>query len=157
MAEFASKGVAGTALGLGIAGTALNLMNGGLGNFAGIFGNRCTDPNGAPVSRYELNLIKQIGELETEVKFRDSSIYTDQKILETYKDLSAKISAHDAALAQQAVYNATNTATIGCISQQIAALQGLTKIVIPSESICPAPMPLYNSWVAPVAPTTAGA
>ena len=29
MAEFASKGVAGTGLGLGIAGTALGLLNGG--------------------------------------------------------------------------------------------------------------------------------
>lgn len=37
--EYASKGVAGTALGLGIAGTALWLLNGGLGN-TGLFGNR---------------------------------------------------------------------------------------------------------------------
>lgn len=37
MAEFASKGVAGTGLGLGIAGTALGLMNGNLGRvFGGI-------------------------------------------------------------------------------------------------------------------------
>lgn len=35
--EYASKGVAGTALGLGIAGTALWLLNGGLGN-GGLFG-----------------------------------------------------------------------------------------------------------------------
>ena len=32
MAEFASKGVAGTGLGLGIAGTALGVMAGGLNN-----------------------------------------------------------------------------------------------------------------------------
>ena len=36
--EYASKGVAGTALGLGIAGTALALFNGGFGN--GLFGCR---------------------------------------------------------------------------------------------------------------------
>jgi hypothetical protein len=121
-----------------------------LGNLFG--GNHCNDPNGIPVSRYEADLMNKINELTTEVKFRDSSIYTDQKILEAYKDLSAKISAHDAAIAQQAVYNATNTATIGCLSQQIAQLMGLTKIVIPADGICPTPMPLYNSWVAPVAP-----
>lgn len=120
-----------------------------LGNLFG--GNHCNDPNGIPLSRYEADLIKQIGALETEVKFRDSSIYTDQKILEAYKDLSAKISAHDAAIAQQAVYNATNTATIGCLSQQVAQLQGLTKIVIPTASICPEPMLRYNSFVAPTA------
>ena len=36
--EYASKGVAGTSLGLGIAGTALWLLSGGLGG--GLFGNR---------------------------------------------------------------------------------------------------------------------
>lgn len=35
MAEFASKGVAGAGLGLGIAGTALGLMNGGFGLLSG--------------------------------------------------------------------------------------------------------------------------
>ena len=35
MAEFASKGVAGAGLGLGIAGTALGVLNGGLGNVLG--------------------------------------------------------------------------------------------------------------------------
>lgn len=34
--EYASKGVAGSGLGLGIAGTVLGLMNGGLGGFGGI-------------------------------------------------------------------------------------------------------------------------
>ena len=154
MAEFASKGVAGEGLGLGIAGTALGLMSGNL-NLGGIFGNRTCGVDGIPVSRSELNLIKQIGELETEVKLRDSNIYTDGKILELYKYVDGRFSAHDAALAQQAVYNATNTATIGCLSQQVAALQGLTKIVIPTASICPEPMPLYNSWTAPTATTGA--
>ncbi len=153
MAEFASKGVAGAGLGLGIAGTALGVMNGGL-NLGGLFGNRC-DPNGVPVSRYEASQAARIAELETEVKLRDSNIYTDGKILELYKYVDGRFSAHDAALAQQAVYNATNTATIGCLSQQIAVLQGLTKTVIPTDSICPTPMPLYNSWVAPVAGTGA--
>lgn len=44
MGEFASKGVAGTGLGLGIAGTALGLLNnGGCGNgvLGGLFGGNC--------------------------------------------------------------------------------------------------------------------
>ena len=53
MAEFASKGVAGSGLGLGIAGTALGILNGGLGNILGGFGaNACSD--NMPVTRYEL-------------------------------------------------------------------------------------------------------
>ena len=36
--EYASKGVAGSGLGLGIAGTALGLLNGGLGNVLAALG-----------------------------------------------------------------------------------------------------------------------
>ena len=36
--EFASKGVAGAGLGLGIAGTALGVLSGGLGNVLGGWG-----------------------------------------------------------------------------------------------------------------------
>lgn len=40
MGEFASKGVAGTGLGLGIAGTALGVLaGGGNGLLGGLFGN----------------------------------------------------------------------------------------------------------------------
>lgn len=38
MGEFASKGVAGAGLGLGIAGTALGVLNGGWGNLLGGYG-----------------------------------------------------------------------------------------------------------------------
>ena len=54
-------------------------------------------------------------------------------------------------LAQQAVYNATNNGLIGCLQNQVAALQGMTKTVIPDGNICPPPMPRYNSWTAPTA------
>lgn len=39
MGEFASKGLAGTALGFGIGGTALGVLGGGLGNLLGGLGN----------------------------------------------------------------------------------------------------------------------
>lgn len=160
--NYASKGTAVTGLTLGATALGTSVLNiiGGLVAAHGEGGkcrNASADPAGIPLTRYEADLLNKINELTTEVKFRDSSIYTDQKILEAYKDLSAKISVHDAAIAQQAVYNASNTAMVGCLSQQIAALQGLTKIVIPSESICPAPMPLLNSWTAPTATAAAGA
>ncbi|EAK0091942.1 hypothetical protein E5G42_02100 [Campylobacter jejuni] len=47
-APYASKGVAGTGLGLGIAGTALGLLNNsncGNGVLGGLFGNNCDKPN----------------------------------------------------------------------------------------------------------------
>ena len=158
MAEFASKGVAGSGLGLGIAGTALGVLNGGLGNVLGGIvpgmarAGCCSEDH--MVNRYEAAQSARIAELETEVKLRDANTYTDGKILELYRYVDGKFGCMEAQMAQQAVYNATNTATLGCLQGQVAALQGLTKIVIPAASICPQPMPQYNSWTAPTATTT---
>lgn len=62
MAEFASKGVAGTGLGLGIAGTALGLLNSvGCGNglLGNIIGGNCC--NGA---RYGAGIGLGVGEVQ---------------------------------------------------------------------------------------------
>lgn len=133
--KFANKGVAGTGLGLGIAGTALGLLNNG-GGF-NLFGNNNCSGDNAMVNRYELSQNARIAELETEVKLRDSNIYTDQKILDLYKYVDGKVANIEAQICQQNVYNATNTATINCISGQIAQLMSLTKLVIPNGSVCP--------------------
>lgn len=159
MAEFASKGVAGSGLGLGIAGTALGVLNGGLGNVLGGVLNPnmrtagcCNEDH--MVNRYEAAQAARIAELETEVKLRDANTYTDQKLLEVYNYFNGKLGCVEGQIAQQAVYNATNTATISCIQNQVAQLASLTKVVIPTASICPEVMPRYNSWTAPAAPTT---
>lgn len=153
--EYASKGVAGAGLGLGIAGTALGLLNGGVGNlFAGSTGENTL------VSRYELTMAQELAAKDGRIALLEADKYTDQKIVEAYKDLQGQInnvasevrankSAQDAVNCQQAVYNGTNTATIACLQQQVAALAGLTKLVVPKESVCPEPMDRYNSWTAP--------
>lgn len=137
--EYASKGVAGAGLGLGIAGTALGLLNGGWGNLLGGM-NGCCGENTA-VNRYELNLVQEIAAKDAHIGLLESDKYTDQKIVEAYKDLQAQITAikdnQTAINTQQAVYNGTNTATISCMQQQIAALQALTKLVVPNSSVCP--------------------
>jgi hypothetical protein len=137
--KFASKGVAGTGLGLGIAGTALGLLNGnGIG---GLFGNNCGCNTGCSenslVNRYEAGQSARIAELETEVKLRDSNIYTDNKILALYQYVDGKIQNIEGQICQQNVYNATNTATINCMAGQIAQLMSLTKLVVPNASVCP--------------------
>lgn len=152
MAEFASKGVAGTALGLGAGALGVELLNGGLG---GLFGNRtaaCSDDH--TVNRYEAAQQARIAQLETEVKLRDANTYTDQKLLEVYQYFNGKIGCIEGQISQQAVYNATNTATLACLQNQVAQLANLTKVVIPADHICPQPMPMYNSWTAPTATTT---
>ena len=135
MAEFATKGVAGAGLGLGIAGTALGIMNGGLGNVLGLgCNNNCSE--NMPVSRYELAQESRISKLESEIALRDANIYNDQKSLELYKYFDGEIKRIDRTLCEQAVYNATQTGTISCIQGQIAQLQSLTKLVVPNSSVC---------------------
>ena len=89
------------------------------------------------VTRYELGQEQKLLNLESEIALRDANIYSDQKISEVYKDLSARINGLEAGLNAQAVYNATNTATINCIQGQVAQLFGLTKLVVPNTSVCP--------------------
>lgn len=139
MAEFASKGVAGAGLGLGIAGTALGILNGGAGLLSG-WGGGCCSENTA-VNRYELNLVQEIAAKDSRIGLLEADKYTDQKIVEAYKDLQGQINAIQAAQNEvnmnQAVYNGTNTATLTCMQNQIAQLQGLTKLVVPNTSVCP--------------------
>jgi hypothetical protein len=154
MAEFASKGVAGTGLGLGIAGTALGVINGGwLGNVFGNVGGRCGTE--AHVNRYELGLEQKIASLESGIALRDANIYNDTKMLELYKYVDGKLEGINNKLCDQAVFNATQTAAMNCMGGQIAQLYALTKLVIPNGSVCPG---WGNVTVTPAAtPTTTGA
>lgn len=47
----------------------------------------------------------------------------------------------------------TTQAKFGCLDGTIANIMGtlgnITKPIVPMSAICPAPMPQYNSWVAP--------
>ena len=135
--RYASKGVAGTGLGLGIEGTALGLLNGG--NFGGILGggNNCNCSENQMVNRYELSLQQELAAKDSRIGLLESNIYTDSKIADVYERLNNKISVVEGQICQQNVYNATNTATINCISNQIAQLMSLTKLVVPNGSVCP--------------------
>lgn len=149
MAEFASKGVAGAGLGLGIAGTALGVLNSnGNGLLGGLWGNNynhnsCSE--NMPVSRYELGQESKISELQSQIALRDANTYNDQKLLEVYKyfdgelkDVRATMCANDKA---QAVINAKFESGFDVLSSQVASINstisGLTKTVIPNANVCP--------------------
>lgn len=120
MAEFASKGVAGSGLGLGIAGTALGLMNGGLGNIFGGWGNNACGHN-VPVSRYELGQESTIAKLQSDIALRDANIYNDQKLLEVYKYFDGEIKGLRAVVAEQAVTNAKIEGTFAVLGEKLSA------------------------------------
>ena len=138
--KYASKGVAGAGLGLGIAGTALGVLNGGLGNVLGGGWNanaNCGCSESMLVNRYEASQSARIAELETEVKLRDANIYTDQKLNDLRNYVDAKTAVINDKLCAQAVHNATNDSVLACMQGQITQLYGLTKLVVPNTSVCP--------------------
>jgi hypothetical protein len=140
MAEmnYASKGVAGAGLGLGVAGTALGLLNGGLGNlFGGMGWNNGYCHESMPVNRYEAQQQARIAELETEVKLRDANTFTMGEMGKLRDYVDGKFARVEKEICEQKVYNAANTATVGCIANQVNQLMSLTKLVIPNGSICP--------------------
>ena len=81
MGEFASKGVAGTGLGLGIAGTALGLLNNnGNGILGNLFGNNCGMNNAA--GGMALNAI---AERDAKIAKLEAERHSDTKGVEIYQ------------------------------------------------------------------------
>lgn len=178
MAEYASKGVANTGLGLAIAGTTLGLMNGNggilgnvlgagrsgigemaevanaVGNLTGMTG-RCSD--NMPVTRYDIQNLKELMAKDQEIALLKSEQNTEIKIADVYERLATKINANEKEQMmwnqQQMINNANMSAAIATNASSIAALQEtcgkITKVVVPKDAICPEFMARYNSWTAP--------
>lgn len=153
--NYASKGVAGAGLGLGIAGTSLGVLNamGGCGGnlLGGLFGGGCGD--NACINRYELGLEKDSLAKDSKIALLESTIHTNDKILEVYQYVDGRLRNIESQISQQAVVNAQVTANLSCMQGNIATLMALTKTVVPISNVCPQPMPQYNSWTAPTATT----
>ena len=123
-----------------------------------------------------------LAEKDAKIALLEADKYTDQKLVEVYKDLrgvdkeqsivignlASRIAAIETAapLREQILCGkigevatlATNG--INCLTSQVnclaATVAGITKNVVPISAICPAPMPQYNSWVAPTPSGTTG-
>lgn len=190
MAEYASKGVAGTALGLGIAGTVglVNQLSNGYGGnlLGGLLGGNCA--NGVTGLQF-------VSGLQSENAMLKAENYSDKGTLEAYKqsvadnkELRTEMYAFIKPLADEAAQNRVNLATLqaelkcccekqelreqiltgkinevalttngrfNALDQTIACLagkvNGITETVVNGAKVCPAYMPLYNSWTAPTA------
>ena len=110
--KFASKGVAGAGLGLGIAGTALGVLNGGLGNILGTGWNNCGSP--------------------------DANIYKDQKSLALYQYIDGQLKDIRSTLCDQAVHNQKTEDSFALARQDIAAVKSdlTAKINLEAERRC---------------------
>lgn len=152
--DYASKGVAGAGLGLGIAGTALGLLGGNLGGLLGGWngGNMCNE--NMPVNRYELSMVRELTNKDMEIAYlkgRDASKSDD---LELYKYVDGKFACMEREMADQRVLNATTGAAISCLTGQVNGMQALlnsiTKTVVPNSAICPG----WGNVTVAVTPTT---
>lgn len=138
-----SSGVAKAGLATGIVGTTLGVLNGaggllGMGNLMSRAAN-CNDCHAGYsenmfVNRYELNTMiandralmekdLQIAELKGEVKFRDSTIYTDQKSIEFYKYVDGQFKEINATLAAQAVQNQATKDSFQIVNERLGCVQ----------------------------------
>ena len=180
MAEFASRGVANSALGLGIAGLSLGVLN-GTNVLGGLFGG------GNAVSTLEAELAREkaeryadgigIGAYKAAVEMSNKE---DEKINANYRELAQAIAELD----KKEAVNAANLACFqdgvrrefkavrdefGCAlaleserrtngDQNLMCYVNATfvpgKLVMPATNICPEPMARYNSWTAPTTTET---
>ena len=131
MGEFASKGVAGSGLGLGIAGTALGLLNSNGNLLGGLFGNNCQ--------------MNQLSMLQAENAMLKSENYSDKTSKEVYAQtladnnaLSQQVFAYINPMAQTIANNQVERARMDerlkCLARTV---DGITKVVVPNTSVCP--------------------
>lgn len=149
--EFASRGVANTALGLSIGSGVLSLMNGGLGNILGVNSCAVGCNENMPVNRYEADQQAKIAKLESDLALRDATTYVLGETGKLRDYFETKLDRIECQLSDQRAYNAANNAALGCINGQIAQLFTLTKIVVPNTAVCPG---WGNVTVTPATTTT---
>lgn len=159
MAEFASKGVAGSGLGLGIAGTALGVLNGGLGNLLGGLGNGmgwnncnpmtvntgCCSENNL-INRYELAQESKIADLQSQIALRDANTYGDQKLLEVYKYFDGQLRDIRDTICAQAVHNQRTEDSFALARQDLCAVKNelTSAIAMEAERRCCADNSIVN-------------
>lgn len=159
MGDYASKGVAGSGLGLGIAGTALGLLNnGGLG---GLFGGNCQNviaEKDSKIAKLEAEKYSDSSNIELYKQIKSELKETIANERATYKEFnSLQEKLFKSELEKQSMLTAQGIqglqAQINCTNNHLNCLQtvvnGITKIVVPKSAICPEVMSRYNSFTVP--------
>ena len=149
--EYASKGLAGTALGFGIGGAALGLANGGLGNLLGglnqnkrseaadiaaavtpamtvaaMLAARQQEPTcseNMPVSRYELEREQKLAAKDSEIALLKANTYNDGKMLEVYGYIDRQLKDVREALCKQAVHNQRTEDSFALVKQDVESVR----------------------------------
>ena len=154
MAEYASKGVAGTGLGLGIAGTALALLQNNQGGTGGILGNLLGNNNNYMELMQENTLLKA-------QQYTDNSnmgIKIDlAKQEERMNCMNTKMELKDQIIdGKMALVAQTANAGISQLQCQLQCLQntvaGISSTYVPAGKVTPLPAPNPFPPVPPYGP-----
>lgn len=221
--QHSTSGVQSSDLGAGALGYSLGLSQGmSLGNNISR-NSRYDETSGrgrcfqdAPVSQIELGFAQQLNQKDSTISQLQSEKYTDNHILETYRETVGLFKAEDEKISN-IVKDVTSSfietgkelavlnTKVQCLEERMVSMNAATnerlgyeikgvyrdmcstkkelegaialeserrccgdktlyeyvngtfvpgKLIMPSTSVCPQPMPLYNSWTTPTAPTT---
>lgn len=124
----ASSGVAKAALATAIPAAAVSLGNAMSGCGGGIlnnlFGGGCARNNGCCnedhlVDRYTLAQAQEIEALKTQIALRDANLYSDEKDIAVYKELSARIRELETQLCKQEVQNQKTMDSFQLVSERL--------------------------------------
>lgn len=164
--EYASKGLAGTALGFGIGGAALGLANGGLGNLLGglnqnkrseaadiaaavtpamtvaaMLAARQQEPTcseNMPVTRYDLEREQKLAAKDSEIALLKANTYNDGKMLEMYGYIDGQLKDVREALCKQAVHNQSTEDSFALVKQDVESVrkEALDAVKMEAERRC---------------------
>jgi hypothetical protein len=139
MSEYTSKGQGALNTVLGAIGTAgaTGILNGGIGNMFGGCGHNNGCGDSAYVTRYDASKDSEIARLQSQIELRDANFYTLGEMGKLRDYVDGKFARVEHEICDQKVLNATLTSNMTCMASQIAALNSLTKMVVPNASICP--------------------
>ena len=174
MTDFAKKGVANTglalaatALGLQVVGGAIPALGGGMPQAQAIISEKDAEIAELKAQKYSDG--------------QDANIYKATR--EENKQLRDELFAYITPIAQESAKNREEVAVlkttiakneeindlkmkliqkdVDCLGRSVnglaSTINGITKVVVPKDVVCPEPMDRYNSWAAPTTtPTTGG-
>lgn len=118
---------------------------------------RCSE--NTPVTRYDIQQLKELMAKDQEIAILKSEQNTEVKMADVYERLATRMNANEREQqnwnAQQMVNNAQMSAAIAANATSIAGLQNccsqITKLVVPNTAICPGWGPVT---ITPTAPAT---
>ena len=150
MGEFASKGVAGTGLGLGIAGLSVGLLNnGGNGILGGLLGGGCNNQVSALMSENAMLKAEKYSDHNTAQVYaalRNETQALQDRLFDKYispisqeiADMRVREARLEGKIGEVGLLaNNGLTALTGQVNCLAATVAGITKTVVPNTSVCP--------------------